>query len=240
MYVPGYTYHIVQRGNNRAACFYEEENYRVYIRYMCEVLPRYGNFLHAYCLMSNHVHLLITPEFEDSISNFMKVVCSRYAQYMNRKYARTGTLWEGRHKSSAIDSESYLLKCYRYIELNPVAAQIVDRPEDYAWTSHHSNAWGEQDPLVSPHESYQALGRDLVLRCASYRHLFDEALSTEDCCAIHGAAHSSLPLGSKKFVRDIERLSGRALGYAHRGRPCAKLVKNKSLRPQLNASVPNK
>lgn len=226
MYVPGYTYHIVHRGNNRTACFFEEENFRIYMRYMCEVLQRYGNSLHAYCLMTNHVHLLLTAECEDSISNFMKVVCSRYAQYINKKYARTGTLWEGRHKASAIDSENYLLKCYRYIELNPVAAHIVDRPEEYAWTSHHSNAWSEQDPLVSAHESYLALGSDQGSRCENYRSLFDEALSREDSHAIHSAVQSSLPLGSNKFIREIESRAGRSIGYAHRGRPCAKLVKN--------------
>lgn len=226
MYIPGYAYHVVQRGNNRAACFFEEENFRVYSRYLYEVVPRYGNFLHAYCLMTNHVHLLLTPEREDSISNLMKVVCSRYAQYINKKYARTGTLWEGRHKAGAIDSESYLLKCYRYIELNPVVAHIVDRPEDYAWTSNHYNAWGEQDPLVSMHETYLALGHDQESRCANYRKLFNEPLAVDDREAIRKASHSSLPLGSEEFIEQIETRSGRRIGYAHRGRPYAKLVKN--------------
>ena len=231
MYIPGYAYHIVQRGNNREACFFEEENYRVYIRYMGEVLPRYGNYLHAYCLMANHVHLLITPDFEDSISNLMKVVCSRYAQYINKKYARTGTLWEGRHKASAIDSESYLLKCYRYIELNPVAAHIVNRPVEYAWTSNHCNASGDPDPLVSLHESYLALGQNQQQRCSNYRKLINEVLSAEDCQAIGKAVHFSMPLGSEEFIEQIERRTGRKIGFAHRGRPYAKLVKNKSLRP---------
>jgi putative transposase len=131
MYIPGFAYPIVQRGKNRGVCFFEEEHYRLYIRTMGEVLPRYGSILHAYCLMTNHVHLLIIPEHEDSISNLMKVVSSRYSQYINKKYERTGTLWEGRHKASAIDTESYLLKCYRYIELNPVVAHMVARPEEY-------------------------------------------------------------------------------------------------------------
>lgn len=226
MYIPGYAYHVVQRGNNRAPCFFEEENYRIYSRYLHEVLPRYANFLHAYCLMTNHVHLLLSSERVDGISNLMKVVCSRYAQYINKKYARTGTLWEGRHKASAIDSESYLLKCYRYIELNPVAAHIVDRPEEYAWTSNHCNAWGDPDPLISMHESYLALGCDGESRCANYRKLFNEALSNDDCEAIRKASDSSLPWGSNEFIEQIERRSGRSIGFGHRGRPCAKLVKN--------------
>ena len=231
MYLPGYAYHIVQRGNNRSACFFEAENYRVYKRYMGEVLPRYGNCLHAYCLMTNHVHLLITPEHEDSISNLMKVVNSRYAQYINKKYERTGTLWEGRHKASAVDTESYLLKCYRYIELNPVAAYMVDRPEEYAWTSHHCNAWGEQDPLIAEHESYLALGRNLEQRYSTYRDYFSEALSSEDLNAISKAAHYSMPLGPESFVEQVERLIGRRIGFARRGRPHDTLIKNKSLRP---------
>lgn len=230
-YIPGYAYHIVQRGNNREACFFEEENYRVYIRYMDEVLPRYGSCLHAYCLMTNHVHLLITPDCVDSISNFMKVVCSRYAQYINKKYARTGTLWEGRHKASAIDTEGYLLKCYRYIELNPVAAHIVNRPEEYAWTSHHCNAWGDPDSLISVHQSYLALGQNQQQRCLNYQKLFSEALSPEDCQAIGKAVHFSMPLGCEEFISQIESRTGHKIGFSHRGRPCAKLVKNKSLRP---------
>ena len=231
MYLPGYAYHIVQRGNNRAACFFEEENYRVYLRYLAEVLPRYGYSLHAYCLMPNHVHLLISPDHKESISNLMKVVCSRYGQYINKKYERTGSLWEGRHKASAVDSDSYLLKCYRYIELNPVAARIVDSPKQYAWTSYHRNAWGESDPLVTMHESYRQLGQNQELRNSRYRALFHKTLSHEDRAAIRRATHFSMPLGSDEFVEQIEKQAGRTIGYAQRGRPYGKLVKNKSLRP---------
>ncbi len=231
MYLPGYAYHIVQRGNNRAACFFEEENFRVYLRYLAEVLPRYGNNLHAYCLMTNHVHLLITPEHKESISCLMKVVCSRYGQYINKKYGRTGSLWEGRHKASAIDSETYLLKCYRYIELNPLTARIVDSPDQYAWTSYHSNAWGDPDPLVTMHESFRQLGQNPEQRRSRYRGLFSEALSCDDRAAIHRATHFSMPWGSDEFVDQIEKQTGRSIGYAQRGRPYGKLVKNKSHRP---------
>ena len=219
MYIPGYAYHLVQRGNNRKACFFEEENYRVYLGYMSEVMPRYGISLHAYCLMTNHIHLLITPEHEDSISNLMKVVCSRYGQYINKKYSRTGTLWEGRHKSSAIDAESYLLKCYRYIELNPVAAKMVKRPDEYKWTSYHYHAWGDQNPLISANEFYMDLGQNKKQRCSKYRELFKEALSLEDIHAIRQMAHYSMPLGPDAFIEQIERKTGRRIGFARRGRP---------------------
>ena len=231
MYIPGYCYHIVQRGNNREACFFEPENYRVYLKYMGECLPRYGNYLHAYCLMTNHVHLLISPSKTESISNLLKVVCSRYAQYINKKYSRTGTLWEGRHKSSAVDTELYLLKCYRYIELNPVAAKMVSRPEEYVWSSYHHNAWGEKDALVSRHDLYLALGENEIERCSNYRELFRDAISPEDIHSIRKAAHYSMPLGSNKFVDQIARKTGKPVGYGKRGRPPNDLIKNKSLRP---------
>ena len=225
MYLPGYTYHVVQRGNNREACFFEVENYHKYLQLMQEVLPRYGNQLHAYCLMTNHVHLLLTPEESSSISNLLKVVCSRYASYMNRKYHRTGTLWEGRHKASAVDAEGYLLKCYRYIELNPVAACMVRRPEEYRWSSYHANAWGDADELLKAHSVYQSLAVSIERRCYRYRELFSEALSSEDIHAFRQASHYSMPIGSDYFRVQIERALGRGLGYMGRGRPRTGLVK---------------
>ena len=169
MYLSGYAYYIVHRGNNREACFFEAENYHVYLKYLGDSLCRYGNRLHAYCLMTNHVHLLVTPLEVSSISNLMKVACSRYAQYINRKYSRTGSLWEGRHKSSVVESEQYLMKCCRYIELNPVAAKMVSSPQEYLWSSYHRNAWGDKDPLISPHTIYLDLGKDQRQRCSNYR-----------------------------------------------------------------------
>ncbi len=129
--MPGYAYHIVQRGNNREACFFEPENYQYYLELWKECVNRYGVDVHAYCLMTSHVYILATPKREDSISNTTKVVGSRYAQYINKRYRRTGTLWEGRHRSSLVQSEKYLLTCYSYIELNPVRAGMVEIPETY-------------------------------------------------------------------------------------------------------------
>ncbi len=119
-YLPGYPYHIVQRGNNREACFIEPENYQFFLELWQQLSVRYQVRVHAYCLMTNHIHFLATPEFDDSISQTMKMIGSRYAQYINKTYRRTGTLWEGRHRSSLVQSDRYLLVCQRYIELNPV------------------------------------------------------------------------------------------------------------------------
>ena len=139
MYIKGLPYHIVQRGNNREACFIEEENYQFYLELWEKISEQKGVAVHAYCLMTNHIHFLVTPEEETSISETMKIVGSRYAQYINKKYKRTGTMWEGRHRVSLVQEGKYLLSCYRYIELNPVRANMVARPEEYCWSSYGVN-----------------------------------------------------------------------------------------------------
>lgn len=136
MYLPSIPAHIVQRGNNREACFFCEEDYLYYKELLAEGMYRYGAILHAYCLMTNHVHLLMTPKLEDSVSRVMQHVGRQYVQYINKNYRRSGTLWEGRHKGSLVDVENYLMSCYRYIELNPVAAGMVKMPDEYRWSSY--------------------------------------------------------------------------------------------------------
>lgn len=194
VYLPEYPYHIVQRGNNRDACFIEPDNYRYYLDLWETMSQRYGVAVHAYCLMTNHVHILATPECEDSISKASKVVGSCYAQYINKLYKRTGTLWEGRHRSSLVQSEKYLLTCYRYIELNPVAANMVKSPEEYCWSSYGSNAWGDKSWIV-PHDEYMHLGSSVEERCYHYRELFKHHIELEDIHRIRHASHYSQPVG---------------------------------------------
>lgn len=172
MYLPDHPYHIVQRGNNREVCFIEPENYQFYLELWQEISRRYDVAVHAYCLMTNHIHFLATPSTGKALSNTMKVVGSRYAQYINKKYRRTGTLWEGRHRASLIQKERYLLTCYRYIELNPVRANRVSRPEEYRWSSYGSNGWGDEG-WITPHQEYLQLGRSQGERCRAYRELFN-------------------------------------------------------------------
>jgi len=142
MYLAGLPYHVVQRGNNRQACFFDDDDRRLYLELLVSSLQRYDALLHAFVLMTNHVHLLMTPRAEDSISRVMRVAGSCYAQRFNRKYARTGSLWEGRHKASVIEADAYLLCCYRYIEMNPVRAGMVTSPDAYRWSSYRANACG--------------------------------------------------------------------------------------------------
>ncbi|TQV78279.1 transposase [Exilibacterium tricleocarpae] len=221
-YIADQPYHIVQRGNNRAACFMEPENYQCYLNLWRELADRYGVKVHAFCLMTNHIHFLATPTEATSLSNTLKVVGSRYAQYINVKYKRTGTLWEGRHRASLIQSERYLLICYRYIELNAVRAGMVKRPEAYAWSSYMANAWEEKSWLV-PHQEYLRLGEDRSGRAYAYRELFRSALVEDDLHLLRKATHYNYPVGDDGFCQAIEEKYGITLGNVSRGRPRKKM-----------------
>lgn len=217
-YIAGLPYHIVQRGNNREACFLEPEDYQYYLELWQQLSRRHGAMVHAYCLMTNHIHFLVTPDTKDAISNTMKVVGSRYAQYMNKKYRRTGTLWEGRHRSSLVQAERYLLTCQRYIELNPVRADMVKRPEEYHWSSYGVNGWGDES-WITPHREYLRLGSDRQERVRAYRELFRYQLSEEDLHLVRKAAHYCQPVGDERFRARIESRYGLKLGQMERGRP---------------------
>ncbi len=169
--------------------------------------------------MPNHIHLLVNPEQTDSISRMTRLVGSRYAQFINRKYRRTGTLREGRHKSSPVDTETYLLKCYRYIEINPVRAMMVSRPEEYPWSSCATNAMGIDNELVSPHQAYQCLGTSKEERCIAYGEIVNQALDNQSVEAIRRAAFYCYPLGDQRFRQEIETTLGVPLGQQCRGRP---------------------
>jgi putative transposase len=168
--------HLTQRGNNRAPCFRRESDYLLYLLHLRELSARLECAVHAYCLMTNHVHLLLSPASPQACVTLMKHLGQRYAQYFNRTYGRTGSLWDGRYHSSVAQTERYVLGCYRYIELNPVDAGMVDDPGVYAWSSYRANALGKDDRIVSPHAAYLALGLDAVARRDAYAALFDDAL----------------------------------------------------------------
>lgn len=218
-YLEGYPHHVIQRGNNRSNCFFSNEDYHTFLDCLSDACQRYGVALHAYVLMTNHSHLLMTPECKDGISQVMQSLGRRYVQYINQRLRRSGTLWEGRHKSCLIDADSYLLSCYRYIELNPVRAGMVKHPADYPWSSYRSNADGLANSYLTPHPLYLSLsaaGRDSYL---AYRDLFGHELDKELVHSIRTAACFSTPLGSNQFKQRIEQLANRKLGYAKRGRP---------------------
>jgi putative transposase len=204
-FIPGVPSHVVLRGHNRAPCFMQGDDFRYYLRSLRAACRHGAARVHAYVLMTNHIHLLMTPTDDDSIPWVLQSVGRRYVQYVNQTYGRSGTLWEGRYKTSLIDSERYLLTCYRYIELNPVRAGMVRSPEKYRWSSIHANAYGSGDDLVVGHEAYLGLAHGLPERLAVYRALLGEALSEEELHDFRTATRRCLPYGSERFKADIYR-----------------------------------
>lgn len=227
MYVGGMPCHVIQRGNNREVCFLSENDYQFYLYQLGKACHRFGVNLHAYVLMTNHTHLLMTPKDKWAISRVMQSLGRCYVQYFNKTHGRTGTLWEGRHKSSLVDDDKYLLACYRYIELNPVRAGMVDRPGEYNWSSFRFNAYGELNRWLTPHDVYLALGDSTDVRFERYMSLFDGELDKILVDEIRRAASFSMPLGGSLFQLQIEKALGRKLGYACRGRPRQRLNKCK-------------
>jgi len=145
----GIPQHIIQRGSNRQACFASAEDFAAYANWLQECADKYDVAVHAWVFMTNHVHLLVTPSSSDGVSKMMQTLGRYYVRYFNNTYRRTGTLWEGRFKSCVIDAEEYLLTCYRYIELNPVRAGMVESPSDYAWSSYGANGLGIDTKLCT-------------------------------------------------------------------------------------------
>jgi putative transposase len=217
--LPGVAWHIIQRGNNRSACFFTSQDRHTYLAMLREQADEHGCQVHAYVLMTNHVHLLATPAQAQGVSLMMKHLGQRYVQYVNRRHARSGTLWEGRFRSSLVQDEHYVLACYRYIELNPVRAGMVPRASEYAWSSHAANGQGRSDPLVRSHPQYEALGSTPGARRRAYRRLFDEPLAPPLLKEIRSATNGNFALGGDRFRAGIEALLGRRAAPGARGRP---------------------
>lgn len=215
--LPGQPQHVIQRGNNRDVIFASEDDYLFYLEKLELACDRFGCDLHAYVLMTNHVHLLLTPQSGDGISKVMQSVGRYYVQYFNHQYKRIGTLWEGRYKSTLLDSEHYLFTCYRYIELNPVRAGMVDHPSEYPWSSYRYNATGVTNPMITPHQMYTDLGRDVEERCSSYQALFHGHVEDRELDEIRDATNHSWVLGSEQFREQIESLTSRQTQPKARG-----------------------
>jgi len=192
--IAGMPLHVVQRGINRSACFAADQDRSSYLFHLGRALTRFNCSLHAYCLMTNHVHLLLTARDDSGCAQLMKHVGQLHTQYMNRKYARSGSLWEGRFRSSVVQSEDYLLACYRYIELNPVRAALVSRPLDHEWSSYRANAHGIQHGLVTPHAEYLRLGTTDSERQRAYAELVEAGLLETDLTQIRFAVRSGQAL----------------------------------------------
>ena len=209
LYFPDCAQHIIQRGNNREACFYDNADYQAYLSFLKDAAEKYEVAIHAFVLMTNHVHLLATPKEEFSISRMMQALGRKYVQYFNFTYKRTGTLWEGRFKSTLVGSERYLLTVYRYIELNPVRAAMVGHASEYPWSSYRANAMGKAIKLLTPHDEYLKLGATKMLRLKSYSALFNGLMESRTVEEIRQATNKAWVLGSERFKRQIEERTGR-------------------------------
>ena len=217
--LPGVPQHVIQRGNNRQATFFDESDYFHYLEALREAADQWDCDIHAYVLMTNHVHLLMTPNQEVSIAKVMQSVGRKYVRHINGIYRRSGTLWEGRYKSSVIQSEHYLLTCYRYIELNPVRAGMVDNPGDYRWSSYRFNAHGKPSRLVTAHSEYTKLGSDDGERQYAYRELFRGDIENEQLHEIRDSLQQCRVLGNKRFRNEIEMALSIKTTPGKRGRP---------------------
>ena len=216
--ISGVAMHVMQRGNNRMQCFRVESDYLLYLANLRQLSADFECGVHAYCLMPNHVHLLLTPVADTGCSGLMKNLGQRYTQYFNARYGRTGTLWEGRYRSSVVESSRYVIACYRYIELNPVRAGLVSDPSAWLWSSHAVNAGSRCDPMVVPHAEFEALGLESSGRAAAYGRLVRENVQGDLLAQIRDAVNGGYPLASGRVAAALAA-SGHKLVPGKAGRP---------------------
>ncbi len=216
-FIPNLPQHVVQRGNNRQAIFVGDDDRRRYLDCLAEASSRHGCAIHAYVLMTNHVHLLLTPAQSDAVSVMMQSIGRRYVRYFNGRHARSGTLWEGRFKAALVASERYFLTCMRYIELNPVRAAMTNRPEEYHWSSYRSNALGTTCTLLTKHEVYAKLGSNRQACQSAYRALFSHTIAGAELSALRRATERGEPLGDVAFITKAAEVLGRRVAKQTHG-----------------------
>lgn len=218
----GIAAHVTQRGHNGADCFRSESDYLLYLLHLRELAAKHCCDVHAYCLMTNHVHILLTPSSQEACTHLMRDLGQRYVQYFNRKYGRIGTLWQGRYWANIAQSARYVLGCYRYIERNPVAARMVSTPEDYPWSSVAANTGLRAEPWITPHAEYLALSDDAASRQASYARMVHEVLEPDLVREISDARDTGYPLASEDFKSELATRLGRKTEPGRPGRPAGK------------------
>ena len=226
--LPGNPQHIIQRGVDRQPVFFSDDDCSFFLDLLNAYTQKRSILLHAYCLMTNHIHLVLTAPSARELGGLMQDMGRRYVQYVNRTYKRSGGLWQGRYKSSYIQTERCLLACQRYVELNPVRAEMVRQPADYRWSSFHANALGEPNPLITPHQEYLNLGVSEEKRLQIYRELFATQGDDPDWKLIRAATQQGVVVGDSRFVEAIEKRLGHAVQPKPRGRPKKKKLKTRS------------
>ncbi len=217
--VPHQPHHVIQSGNDRQSIFRDAEDYSVFLRWLREAAKQFRVAVHAYALMPDHLHLLVSPSDDTGLGKMMQWVGRHYVPYFNNKYDRSGTLWQGRFRATVIESEPYFLACSRYIESNPVRAGLVQEAVDYPWSSFSHHAGVKPDPLITDHPLFWALGNTPFDREVAYKELMNQGLASREIEAISQATLKGWPLGSEKFKTMLARQTNRRVTPAKRGRP---------------------
>ncbi|RYF21297.1 MAG: transposase [Comamonadaceae bacterium] len=219
--LPGYPHHVIQRGNNRQPIFVDDADREMLLALLAEHARKFAVAVHAYVLMPNHLHLLATPQTADGLPLTMQAVGRSYVRYFNNRHGRSGTLWEGRYRSTVLQAERYLLACMVYLDLNPVRHGLAAQPHDYPWSSHGQAVGLRHDRLITPHTLYWALGNTPFAREAAYSALAQAGVSAATTAALTASALAGWALGDEKFVLDLQRLTERRVTKSRAGRPAA-------------------
>ena len=217
--VPGYPHHVIQRGNNRQMIFRDAADHEFMLGLLSEQAKKLQVEIHAYVLMGNHFHLLATPQTQDGLPLMMQSVGRSYVRYFNRRHQRSGTLWEGRYRSTIVQSERYLLACMVYIDLNPVRAGMVAQPGDYPWSSYAHSMGRRNDPLVTPHALFWSLGNTPFAREAAYGELVRAGIVGADQAQIGESVHAGWALGEADFIAALQQRTQRRVAKGKAGRP---------------------
>lgn len=218
-FLPDVPAHIFQRGHSKEPVFFEDDDYHAYLNWLEKASERYGCAIHAYVLMTNHIHILATPDSRQGISLMMQYIGRHYVPYINFTYGTSGSIWEGRYKSSLVHDEEYLLSCMRYIELNPVRADMVNNPSQYRWSSYRANAQGKSSSILTQHTLFRSLGGTSVERMEAYKGIFAAHVNQEEHDTIQKAYQTGTPLGNDYFRKKIENKLKCKVGQNRRGRP---------------------
>ena len=215
-------YHIINRGNNRQSLFFNNKDYSFFIKLLKDGKKKYKIRVYGYVLMKNHIHLLIEPLEKSQLSSYLRWVCGKYTQYINRMYKRTGTLWEGRYKSAIVGSGEYFLKCLRYIEMNPLRAGIIREFGEYRWSSYNYYAYGIKVGLIDENPWYIGLGKDQKGRQSAYQKFLNETISEEEWKTIREITQKQGVYSDINFKREVEKRVGRRIEIRRIGRPSIK------------------
>lgn len=220
--VPGYPHHLIQRGNNRQPVFVDDRDRETLLGLLGEYAVSNKVAIHAWVLMDNHFHLLATPATDRGLPLMMQAVGRRYVQLFNKRHARTGTLWEGRYRSTLVQTDRYLLACMAYLDLNPVRAGMVQKPAEHRWSSHRHYIGQVQDRLVTPHPLAWGLGNTPFAREAAYADLVQQGIALDQQKALTDSALKGWALGDRDFVAELEGRTDRRMSRGRAGRPISR------------------